>query len=381
MRSLRDKTILLISPQSWGNMFLSKHHYAIELAKRGNRVYFLNPPAEKNEQFPEKIQIEASTLQKNLFLIRHRLNFPYNIKFHFIRLFHMLMKPHIKKILKKIESPVDIIWSFDLGNLYPFNFFPDNCLKIFHPVDEPLNETAIHSAKGAQMIFSVTHEILEKYKQFNIPRHFINHGVAEEFLINVNKNHEEENHIHVGLSGNLLRTDIDREIMLQIIRENPQMIFDCWGSYSLSQSNIGGGEDENTKSFISNLQAQPNVSLHGVVSGPELAKAIHRADAFLICYDVNKDQSRGTNYHKVMEYLSTGKVIVSNNITTYRDCKELIQMVDERDNNRNLPGLFKKVLSELNYFNNASLQEKRIRFAQDSSYQRQVDRIEKIIYD
>jgi hypothetical protein len=82
-----------------------------------------------------------------------------------------------------------------------------------------------------------------------------------------------------------------------------------------------------------------------------------------------------------MEYLSTGKVIVSNNITTYRDCNELIQMVYERDNNRNLPGLFKKVISELNYFNSAALQDKRIRFAEDSSYQRQVDRIEKIIYD
>ena len=46
MDSLRNKTILIISPQAWGKMFLSKHHYAIELAKRGNAVYFLNPPGE-----------------------------------------------------------------------------------------------------------------------------------------------------------------------------------------------------------------------------------------------------------------------------------------------------------------------------------------------
>jgi hypothetical protein len=42
-------------------------------------------------------------------------------------------------------------------------------------------------------------------------------------------------------------------------------------------------------------------------------------DAFLICYDVEKDQSKGTNYHKVMEYLAYGRPIVSNTISMYRE--------------------------------------------------------------
>ena len=40
-------------------------------------------------------------------------------------------------------------------------------------------------------------------------------------------------------------------------------------------------------------------------------------DAFLICYDVEKDQSKGTNYHKVMEYLAYGRPIVSNYVSRY----------------------------------------------------------------
>ena len=62
-------------------------------------------------------------------------------------------------------------------------------------------------------------------------------------------------------------------------------------------------------------------------------------DAFLICYDVLKDQSKGTNYHKVLEYVSTGKIIVANNISTYENEPALVQMVKERDSNDKLPVL------------------------------------------
>jgi hypothetical protein len=45
MFELRNKTVLLISPERWGKMRVSKHHYAIELADRNCKVYFLEPPS------------------------------------------------------------------------------------------------------------------------------------------------------------------------------------------------------------------------------------------------------------------------------------------------------------------------------------------------
>src|SRR5580693_6706119 len=170
MQELRDKTILLISPQSWGAMYVSKHHYAIELAKRGNRVYFLNPPEPEKDKERESVEIVSSGIE-NLWLIKHNLWFPYNLKFHAIFLFHLLMKPHIKRVLKAISRPIDFVWSFDLGNFYPFRFFGPGIFKIFHPVDEPLNRTAIDAAIGCDIIFSVTHEILEKYKGIQAPKY------------------------------------------------------------------------------------------------------------------------------------------------------------------------------------------------------------------
>ncbi len=377
MSRLTSKTILVLSPQGWGKMFLSKHHYAVALARRGNRVYFLNPP----DSSSSGVSVTPSDLHENLFIISHRLFFPYKLKFRLLPVFHALMRFHIRRIERSIEGRIDIIWSFDLGNLYPLKFFTKGALRVFHPVDEPLSAAAIQAAKGAEIIFSVTREILEKYEAFQAPKHFVNHGVSEEFLNSepvLDPNASSS--VNVGLSGNWLRPDIDGDILQKIIIDNPRINFHFWGSYQLSDANIGGGLNEQTKTLIDVLKQRPNVTFYGAVSSRQLATAIRKMQAFLICYDVQRDQSRGTNYHKIMEYLSTGKVIVSNNVTTYRDMPVLVQMVKERDHNRSLPDLFKTVVSNLDYYNSAEWQRQRISYAQDNAYDKQLLRIENLIY-
>ncbi len=379
MPALQHKNILILSPQNWGRMFVSKHHYAVGLARLGNKVFFLDPPEQGTSDLSSGIEIKSLPDAENLFLIRHKLWFPYVLKFHAMPVFHAGMRLHLKKVLKAIGEPIDIIWSFDLGNLYPFKFFGGVERRIFHPVDEPLIPQAIESARGADVIFSVTTEILEKYNKFGIPSHFINHGVSENFLAQAPSDGAGGDAVRIGFSGNLLRSDVDRDTFLQIVRENPAILFECWGSYKDGQSNIGGSADNDTQKFIEILLALHNVTLHGPVSSEKLAREIHRMDGFLICYDVQKDQSKGTNYHKVMEYISTGKVIISNNVTTYRQQPDLVQMVESREDNRQLPALFRKVTSELAYHNSPDLQTKRIRFARDNSYGRQLERIEAIL--
>lgn len=375
MPSLIDKTILIISPQAWGKMFVSKHHYAIELAKRGNRVYFLNPPNQVGATNTSTIEVKASDINSNLYLIRHQLFFPYRLKFRGLPIFHWLMQFHIKKLIKEINRPIDVIWSFDLNNLYPFMLFGNRPFKIFHPVDRPHNSPAINAAKGADVIFSVTNEILEYYGQFSIPKHFINHGVGQEFITSKTRPYRKSSPTKVGFSGNLLRLDIDRNILLEIVEANSDCIFEFWGAYNLKQSNFGGVIDGATIDFITKLTNIPNVILHGAVSSYVLANAICNMDAFLICYDVQKDQSRGTNYHKVLEYLSTGKVIISNNITGYKNSPELVQMIASRTNNLELPILFKRVINELHMHNDEGLFAIRRAFAKENTYEKQLDRI------
>ena len=375
---MHDKTILILSPQAWGTMFLSKHHYALALAKRGNRVYFLNPPTVRSVQSSVQA-ITRRQVEQGLYVIDHVLFFPYRLKFHFMPVFHWFMRFQVKRIVKSIPQSIDIVWSFDLGNLYPFKFFQNVKYKIFHPVDEPLNSAALVSAIGADIMFSVTREILLKYSHLKIKEHFMNHGLAADFLEPLNVVKQPSNALRVGISGNLLLSEIDRETLLLIIEENQHAIFEFWGSYDISQSNIGGSTDPETLRFIDQLTSKRNVILHGPVNVRTLATALHSVDVFLICYDVQRGQSKGTNSHKVMEYLSTGKVIVANNISTYAELPGLIKMVDDRTNNRKLPGLFQNVIRNLEFHNSAELQGRRVTYASENSYVNQINRIEEVL--
>lgn len=381
MKFLKGKTILIVSPQDWGKMFLSKHHYALELARAGNTVFFLNPPDTNNQLPYSSVSIENNGLHPNLFLINHRLYFPYIIKFRSLFVFQLLMGPHLRKILKKIGKPVDLVWSFDIGNLYPFKWFPSKSLKIFHPVDEPLRAEAIDAATGANIIFSVTREILNKYSKNKVRKEFINHGVSADFLSVLDKNISDQSNvrIRVGYAGNLLRPDMDRSTIIEIVKQNPQVDFHFYGSYEIKQTNIGGSEDQETVAFINLLKQFGHVILHGVLDQISLAKAFDKMDAFLVSYDIEKDQSKGTNYHKLMEYIATGKTVISNNITTYADQPNLVTMVESRNSNRELPALFRKVINSINEYNSIQLITERREFAWNNTYSKQLERIDLIL--
>jgi glycosyltransferase involved in cell wall biosynthesis len=379
---LSNKVILILTPQSWGAMKLAKHHYAMELAKRGNDVYYLNPPDNHHWSWSSnRIKINPVADHPNLFVIDQQLYFPYKLKFHSRKLYDKLIKKQISKILGVIPKPVDLIWSFDLGNLFPLPFFDKSIFKIFHPVDEPRDQQAIEAAQGADILFSVTLEILEKYKAFPVPAFFINHGLADAFLLGTTYSVSTGEPIKVGISGNLMRPDLDRKILLQIIGENPTVIFHFYGSFAIAQSNIGAAGDMATETFIRSLKAFSNVSFHGVLKTEELAKELTAMDTFLICYDINKDQSKGTNYHKVLEYISTGKVIVANNITTYQGMENLVVMTVSRENNNDLPALFSQVMQKLPEYNSELLFDERRTFAFNNTYKKQVSRINSILED
>ena len=381
---LTKKVILILSPQSWGNMLLAKHHYAIELAKRGNEVYFLSPPVNDGWHWninAKRISINQSTSHPNLFLIHQRLFFPYNLKFHSRKLYNLLVKKQIRYLLDAIPKKIDLLWSFDLGNHFPLALFEKKYFKIFHPVDEPGDSEGIRVGSGADILFSVTKEIGEKYKSFDIPSYFINHGLADDFIFEQKIEHLPDGKIHIGISGNLLRPDLDRKTLLQIIGDSRDLIFHFFGSYFAGQSNLAASINKDAEEFVEILKGFQNVVLHGVLKTGDLAKELNKMDAFLICYDIQLDQSKGTNYHKVMEYLSTGKVIISNNITTYSGYPELIRMTAERTDNKMLPELFRETIKNLEKWNADDLVDQRKSFAGNNTYQKQIERIDNYIMD
>lgn len=86
--------------------------------------------------------------------------------------------------------------------------------------------------------------------------------------------------------------------------------------------------------------------MHGMLTPNQLALELRRMDLFFICYEVTKDQSKGTNYHKVMEYLVYSKPIVTNFVSSYTYLADRIFMPETIENTE-LPNLFESTLQRL----------------------------------
>lgn len=371
MRFLKNKKILILSPQAWGEMRISKHHYALELIKNENEVCFVNPP------MPDLLKHEFR-INEGVGILSYPKPFFHRLKFHWYGLYWLMMSRYFDKVLRSIDFAPEVVLSFDLGGDFSLRHF-NKCLKIFFPVDEPRSVISLNASGSADIIFSVSREILNCYDQNKAPKIFINHGVKKMFLADLSaldSELPESDRLRIGYSGNLLRPDIDCAVLFQIVRENADVTFEFWGSYRSAKGNLGKGNGKSDKEELPDfLTMQDNVILHGPVRPEELAKGLKAMDAFLICYDIQKDQSSGTNYHKVLEYLGTGKVIVSNNISTYSK-SNLFRMCASRLDNSELPALFRDTITDLKLWNSPSKKVERIRFASDHTYSHQLAKID-----
>lgn len=338
--------VLLISPQHWGTMRVTKHHYAVELAKLGHEVYFLEPTEASWKWNNSAFELSPSDAQ-GVTLVRQKINVPYNLKFHAKGVFDWFIKKHIQKLEKQL-GPFGLVWSFDLTNALPLKFFSKTSKKIFFAADWPQVPDAVKAAEGANLLVSVAQEILDQYPIVSRTKKLlIDHGVAECF-IEAGKQPfvKTDDIIRIGMSGNFLRPDIDRPVLLEIIQSHSDLLFECFGAFEFKNSNLGGASDQETIAFIDALKQAPNVILHGMVPPETLALELRRMDAFLICYDVEKDQSKGTNYHKVMEYLSYGRPIVSNFVSAYTQIPDRIIMPRTTENSE-LRDLFQSIIIKL----------------------------------
>jgi hypothetical protein len=372
---LKGKVIFIISYENWGSMLMSKHHYAIELGKAGNEVYFINHPDKKKELKRGEVKV-IQTDAKNVSVVLHRLFHPYFLKFKVNKAYNFFISLHIQKIIRSVGKYPDVVWSFDSGNTIPLKYFPKSKLRILMPVDGPFgHEDEIRSSEMADIIISVTDRILKVFDKIPKPKFQINHGVAEVFLNGEDKVVKDDR-IRIGYSGSLLRNDLDINSFLKIIMSHPDKIFEFWGEVDYGKSNIHLAQDisSDTLDFLSKLKSFSNVVLHGPVGSEELAAGIKRMDALLICYKIKNDQ----NHHKVLEYLGTGKVIISNWMSSYENYPELVEMV-KADNNNEIPELFDKIINNLSYYNSSDFSSKRRKFAREFSYLNNIRQIEEFI--
>ncbi len=379
---LRGRRVLLISPQAWNGLKLSKHHYALELASRGSEVFFLNPPSKTG--FRPRV---SRGPRPNMWLV------DYEHISRGRRLLPTLVNDAIESlqagiIQRALGAPVDVVWSFDPARFTVLTEF-DAQLHFFHAADRVEPEAVRRIGASAVAVISVSDLILDDFAPTGIPRFFVNHGLAEEYaglarehLARLSGGPEcpASPPLKVGYVGNLLRPDIDHSAFSRIVRENADMQFHLWGPHEYSALDWKHPGVPEVLDFISFLGQRTNVIMHGLKPPAEVAAELFGMDMLLTCYDPRREMNRASNNHKVLEYLSTGKPVVTNHVSTYvrRGIPEgLLCMPDTLDNS-GLPALFRRTVETLDEWSTAEKQQQRIRFALANTYAAQLRIIDSI---
>ncbi|MBR9832563.1 glycosyltransferase family 1 protein [bacterium] len=352
---LVGKRILIVSPQVWEGLKVSKHHYAEELAQRGNQVFFLEPPAYGNRS------VQIKKVDENISVVSYHFFPGKRLRFHFRKIHDFFISLYIKQIIKQLGN-LDVVWCFE-PNLYTNLKLFGAKMVIYHPVDALSLPHQINVGKSANVIFSVSDSILAQFNSLKTPSFFINHGLSASFLQQLEFKQFEK--VRFAYIGNVMINGLDRNSLMKVIENHPEIGFDFYGSYDKNSND----------SFINFILRQPNATLLGRKSPKELANLLVDYSGYMMCYSPNIEINGGANSHKLLEYLSFGKVIIANKVFHYEQYRDLIQMSTQFDNS-DYVALFDETLLSIDKYNTIELFNKRRALAFENTYANQVDRIE-----
>ncbi len=352
-------SILIISPEPWDHIFVSKHHYAVHLSQRGNRVYFLNPPAGSH------MSMEDSGYY-NLRVINYS-GFARGLRF----LPGFVQKRLIRKVFNEIEEltgPLQVVWSFDNSVFFNFDALPEEVLKISHIVDLNQDFEFEMACKTADICFGTTRYIVDRQKYFNLNSHFIHHGLSTS-----QENYNEqirlpgEHKLKALYLGNLSMAYIDWEIIWEAAH-TIEIDFIFIGS----NPTIVDLDINPSHAFKMKVLSLKNAHFLPAIASDQIQNHLRVADVLFVAYQQShhKDQA---NPHKMMEYMHSGTPIITSYTEEYANMSDCVAM---SRNNSEWPELFRYVIGHLDHWSAKSMVEERINFATKHTYDHQLDLIQ-----
>jgi hypothetical protein len=371
-----SNTILIISPQPWGALHISKHHYAIELARCGYQVFFLEPPY---RQLAEPVLIEP-TGYDNLKKVSYRFSNNLVLRYKFRFLYDRLVTAKINSLLAKLGK-IKVTWCFD-PNLYnDLRKFKAH-YSILHMVD-PVTETQKAVFEFADIVFAVSEKICSRIRSItNKPVYFINHGLsysyAELASVNETSGSTGNSKISAGFIGNLLRGPINHDFFMDVIQQYPHVDFHFWGPIDKKNNNLGEDNMPEVGRFINFLQKQPNVVLHGKSTPAQIVNQAVPMNMMILAYKEIDGVYDNSNSHKLLEYLAIGKMVLTTTIDQYKDIdKSLIAMVPP-DDRSGFSATFGELLGKLDQLNEPALISRRRSLAAGNTYPNQLQKIKEL---
>jgi hypothetical protein len=354
------KKVLIISPEPWGGNFVSKHHYAIAMAKLGHEVFFLNPPSDLNSQvYLEEFKVHVIDYRVFLKGINRLPNF---IRRFFSRI-------DSRRINKRYHADWDIIWSFDPFRFQYLKDFSNHAKTIYYVADVHKTDLDMVLSKQADLIVGPSDFCIDKFTE-HPNRHFINHGVSPHFLDYFDRNipYLKSERLSFAYVGNLSMKFIDHELMRKCISQNPDVTFHLIGPSGIS--NLSHSIDSLLDNMLNEILNLSNVIHIPHIPNQKLPEYLSSMDGFIMCYDHIKWRKEASNSHKILELLSTGKVVLSLPIYHY-----LNNTILETTSQNEFGVAFKKITENIELYNSEENQRKRKDFAKSNSYTIQLNKI------
>lgn len=358
---------LVISPQPWSGFQVSKHHYARALAGRGWRVVFVDPPADLGR--PGRIEQDRTEVP-GLTRLRYQPFFPYRLKFHARPLFDLLMRRQARRLVAATGRPA-LVWDFD--NAYQFRDlrpFGARC-SLFHLVDD----VAVPGlgTKRADHVLFLHPSYCTHAGGTPQPDHYIPVGLGQAHAALARATQGCESPLgaaasdrvpHVAFVGNLAAPWLDWAAVLEMARRHPGARFTLWGPVP---------QPPQLDPDLAQLSALPHVALPGLTPPEEIVAAADTVDVWLAPILSERKPGGSLDAHKIMEYLATGKVILSSWVAAYEGDEMLVMA--PRDQPGRLPDLLDAVLADLDRHNTPDLMQRRRSYALSRSYECHLDRI------
>lgn len=370
---MKNKVILLISPEAWGTNFVSKHHYANYLAKH-NTVYFLNPVLSSAFSPFGKVKVEINQLKENLFQVNYQ-----NLLPRLNKLPKFIQRSIYSKQAKQIQNKLginkfDIVWSFDPNRFWDQNIWT-SLKTIYHTVDfHPNAKFENEIANSSSIVLGVTPLVIDSVPNHTLKIHRIGHGAdIDNFNIDENIKLPGDNKLKACYTGNFHR-HIDYDLLIDLAKNNPDLDFILIGP--LVDNNLSsGGQIENLK--LNELKVLTNVFLIGSVPSNLLMTYISKCDINLVLFK-KEYETLHCSPHKLMAYFYSGNITLSNYIDEHEKTDSDIILMEK--NLLKIPESLLKITKNIEQYNSQTLINKRKQFAIANTYDSKIEEISKLLF-
>ena len=365
---LENKNILIISPEKWGENFVSKHHYAQNLSSK-NKIFFLNPPSGYSIN-PFKKSVFLKDISDNIKQIDYLNPIPKLDRFP-KSLRRLVFKIIVKRILKSISPiKIDLVWSFDPYRFQNPEYWCANT-NIYHSVDaHSIDEIEIELAKKSDLVVAVSPDLTTHFPKSLKPL-IIGHGFDNKSNAKFPSELPGQNSIKGVNIGNYNRL-VDYDLILSLAKDHPNVDFIYVGP--TSKNNLGDDHEE-IQSKFSELRELKNVYFLGPVPHSQINDLLSKTSFNLVIY---KEELKISNTHKMLSFIYSGKPTISSFISDYSDIDPDIVRIAK--SNKLLTSLISEVVDDYENHFNPALQEKRRNFALERTYDKRIEEIENTLF-